>query len=251
LKTVITQRMTGDLRTQLLADFKSALNVSPLLVSYNSGCSTDVSSSSEGGGLSSSQQQQQQQQPTATLERHDYNLIQAIQAAQRSFVLTDPSLPDNPIIFASKGFLELTGYKLEDILGRNCRFLQGPKTDQEQKRILRDGIERGEDTSVLLMNYRADGTEFYNQVFVAALRDSDNRIINYVGVQVEVKRTNYFFCCEIIFSLFQVNQPNTESTTSSTKQPSVVSEPEKLMPQLISTKTTASRKRNSKGAKKV
>jgi PAS domain S-box-containing protein len=178
--------MTGDLRTQLLADFKSALNVSPLLVSYNSGCNTDVSSSSEGGGLSSSQQQQQQQQPTATLERHDYNLIQAIQAAQRSFVLTDPSLPDNPIIFASKGFLELTGYKLEDILGRNCRFLQGPKTDQEQKRILRDGIERGEDTSVLLMNYRADGTEFYNQVFVAALRDSDNRIINYVGVQVEV-----------------------------------------------------------------
>jgi PAS domain S-box-containing protein len=189
LKTVITQRMTGDLRTQLLDDFKSALNVSPLLVSYNNGCNTDVSSSSEGGALSSSQQLQ----PTATLERHDYNLIQAIQAAQRSFVLTDPSLPDNPIIFASKGFLELTGYKLEDILGRNCRFLQGPKTDQEQKRVLREGIERGEDTSVLLCNYRADGTEFYNQVFVAALRDSDNRIINYVGVQVEVKRAEYFF----------------------------------------------------------
>ena len=62
--------------------------------------------------------------PTSVLEKDDFNLIQAIQAAQRSFVITDPSLPDNPIIFASKGFLELSGYQLEDVLGRNCRFLQ-------------------------------------------------------------------------------------------------------------------------------
>ena len=49
----------------------------------------------------------------------------AIQAAQRAYVISDPNLPDNPIIFASKGFLELSGYTLENILGRNCRFLQG------------------------------------------------------------------------------------------------------------------------------
>jgi PAS domain S-box-containing protein len=131
--------------------------------------------------------------PTSVLEKDDFNLIQAIQAAQRSFVITDPSLPDNPIIFASKGFLELSGYQLEDVLGRNCRFLQGPKTDPLQARALREGIERGEDTSVCLLNYRADGTEFYNQIFVAALRDADNRIINYVGVQVEVSLFHFDF----------------------------------------------------------
>jgi PAS domain S-box-containing protein len=111
----------------------------------------------------------------------------AIQAAQRSFVITDPSLPDNPIIFASKGFLELSGYPLEEILGRNCRFLQGPGTDTAQVEALRKGIAAGEDTSVCFLNYRADGTPFYNQVFVAALRDEDKKIINYVGVQVEIK----------------------------------------------------------------
>lgn len=62
---------------------------------------------------------------SAILEHADDNVMAAIQAAQRSYTITDPSLPDNPIIFASKGFLELTGYSLENTLGRNCRFLQG------------------------------------------------------------------------------------------------------------------------------
>ncbi|CAN0506042.1 unnamed protein product, partial [Scytosiphon promiscuus] len=51
------------------------------------------------------------------------------QTAQQTFVITDASLPDNPIVFASGGFLELTRYKLTEVLGRNCRFLQGPETD--------------------------------------------------------------------------------------------------------------------------
>jgi len=120
------------------------------------------------------------------LGREDYTLIASIQAAQRSFVITDPSLPDNPIIFASQGFLDLSGYALEEVLGRNCRFMQVANTDQSQVQLLREGIQRGEDVSVCLLNARADGTEFYNQIFVAALRDANNNIANYVGVQVEV-----------------------------------------------------------------
>jgi PAS domain-containing protein len=61
----------------------------------------------------------------AILENADHSLMTAIQAAQRSYVISDPALPDNPIIFASKGFLDLSGYTLENTLGRNCRFLQG------------------------------------------------------------------------------------------------------------------------------
>lgn len=77
---------------------------------------------------------------------------------------------------------------LEEVLGRNCRFLQGPNTDPHQVEVLRKGIADGVDTSVCLLNYRADGSQFYNQIFVAALRDADHKIINYVGVQVEVSQ---------------------------------------------------------------
>jgi PAS domain S-box-containing protein len=126
------------------------------------------------------------QHANSLLEKADYRLMAAIQTAQRSFCITDPSLPDNPIVFASAGFLQLTGYALDKVLGRNCRFLQGPKTDQKQVAILRKGVLEGVDTAVCLLNYKSDGTEFYNQIFVAALRDENYNIVNYVGVQVEV-----------------------------------------------------------------
>jgi PAS domain-containing protein len=63
------------------------------------------------------------------LDDPDYSLVKALQTAQQNFVITDANLPDNPIVYASGGFLTLTGYKLDQILGRNCRFLQGPETD--------------------------------------------------------------------------------------------------------------------------
>jgi hypothetical protein len=70
------------------------------------------------------------------------------------------------------------------VLGRNCRFLQGPKTSSAKVAQIRTGILERTDVSVCLLNYRADGTTFWNQFFVAALRDGNNRIVNYVGVQV-------------------------------------------------------------------
>ena len=88
----------------------------------------------------------------------------------------------------SQGFLDLTGYTLEQVLGRNCRFLQGPGTDQSAVEVIRKGITEGVDTSVCLLNYKADGTPFWNQFFVAALRDANNNIVNYVGVQCEVSK---------------------------------------------------------------
>jgi PAS domain S-box-containing protein len=123
---------------------------------------------------------------TKTLDDPDYSLVKALQTAQQNFVISDPSLPDNPIVYASAGFLVLTGYKLDQVLGRNCRFLQGPATDPKAVDRIRSGIERGEDTTVCLMNYRADGSTFWNQFFVAALRDGDGNIVNYLGVQCKV-----------------------------------------------------------------
>lgn len=131
------------------------------------------------------------QQANSIIAKADYKLMAAIQAAQRSFCITDPSLPDNPIVFVSQGFLELTGYNRDQVVGRNCRFLQGPNTDPHQVEIIKNGILEGKDTYVTLLNYKADGTEFINQVFTAALRDESGKIVNFVGVQVEVCQLNF------------------------------------------------------------
>ncbi|CAM9553744.1 unnamed protein product, partial [Laminaria digitata] len=81
---------------------------------------------------------------------------------------------------------KLTRYKLHEVLGRNCRFLQGPETDPRAVDKIRKAIEEGLDTSVCLLNYRADGTTFWNQFFVASLRDGGGATVNYVGVQCKV-----------------------------------------------------------------
>jgi PAS domain-containing protein len=80
---------------------------------------------------------------TKILDDPDYTLVKALQTAQQNFVITDPSLPDNPIVYASQGFLNLTGYSMDQILGRNCRFLQGPDTDPDAVDRIRRAIEEG------------------------------------------------------------------------------------------------------------
>jgi PAS domain S-box-containing protein len=126
--------------------------------------------------------------PVKTLIEPDYRLMTALSGSQQNFAISDPSLPDNPIVYVSQGFLELTGYTLNQVLGRNCRFLQGPGTDQNAVDVIRKGIKDGVDTSVCLLNYKADGTPFWNQFFIAALRDAEGNIVNYVGVQCEVSK---------------------------------------------------------------
>jgi len=120
------------------------------------------------------------------LDLEDFNLVTSIQQSQNSFVITDPSLQDNPIVFASDDFLTLTGYSRDDVLGRNCRFLQGDDTSKEKIDLIRKGLEMGEDVSVTLVNYTADGTPFWNKLFIAALRDAQNNIVNFIGVIVKV-----------------------------------------------------------------
>jgi PAS domain S-box-containing protein len=126
--------------------------------------------------------------PVKTLMEPDFRLMSALSGSQQNFAISDPTLPDNPIVYVSQGFLDLTGYSLDQVLGRNCRFLQGPGTDQSAVDVIRKGINEGIDTSVCLLNYKADGTPFWNQFFVAALRDAENNVVNYVGVQCEVSK---------------------------------------------------------------
>lgn len=123
---------------------------------------------------------------SSDMESQDFNLVKSIQMSQHSFIITDPSLTDNPIVFASDDFLKLTGYSREQVLGRNCRFLQGTGTNEETVDSIRKALAVGDDVSVTIMNYTADGTPFWNKLFIAALRDAHNNIVNFIGVVVKV-----------------------------------------------------------------
>lgn len=127
--------------------------------------------------------------PNRLLEFSDYSLVEALTKSQTNFVVSDPNLPDNPIVFASHGFYELTGYTPAEVIGRNCRFLQGPATDPEAIVTIRRGIAQGNDTAVCLINYKKDGTPFWNRFYVAPLRGVDGLIVNFIGVQCEVKES--------------------------------------------------------------
>lgn len=120
------------------------------------------------------------------LDGQDYSLVKSIQGSQQCFVISDPSLHDNPIVYASDGFLALTGYSREEVLGRNCRFLQGTETCPKKVEQVRKALANGEDVSVTMINYTADGTAFWNKLFVAALRDAQSNIVNFIGVIVKV-----------------------------------------------------------------
>lgn len=110
-------------------------------------------------------------------------LVRCLKTTERSFILTDNQQPDNPITYASEHFFRLTLFNKEDVIGRNCRFLQGPLTNSRAVRHVRDGVVKGEDVTVTMVNYKKDGTPFWNQLFVFPLRDNIGRVVNFIGIQ--------------------------------------------------------------------
>ncbi|KAE8153355.1 hypothetical protein BDV25DRAFT_169012 [Aspergillus avenaceus] len=102
------------------------------------------------------------------------------------FCLTDPSRRDNPIIFASEEFHRTTQYGMDYVLGRNCRFLQGPKTNPNSVRRIREALEAGRHHSELFLNYRRDGSPFMNLLQCAPLCDSQGKVRYFIGAQIDV-----------------------------------------------------------------
>lgn len=101
-------------------------------------------------------------------------------------VVSDPRHPDNPIIACNEAFVELTGYDREEIIGRNCRFLRGSRTELEQTAMLRESIAAVRPTMIELTNYRKDGTAFRNAVMVAPLFDDDGELAYFLGSQMAI-----------------------------------------------------------------
>ncbi|WP_254839523.1 PAS domain S-box protein [Natronomonas marina] len=110
----------------------------------------------------------------------------AMDEASIGISITDPDRPDNPLVYVNDGFCRLTGYDREDVLGENCRLLQGPDTEEATVDRLRDAIAAGEPVTVEILNYRADGEPFWNRLTVAPVRDDDGEVSHYLGFQEDV-----------------------------------------------------------------
>jgi len=102
------------------------------------------------------------------------------------YCMTDPSLPDNPIVYASDEFYRTTQYGREYVIGRNCRFLQGPKTAQHSSTRLAEALSSGVECCETVLNYKRDGSPFINLLMVAPLYDNKGRVRYFIGCQIDI-----------------------------------------------------------------
>lgn len=113
-------------------------------------------------------------------------VLEAIRHSPIATVVSDPKQADNPLIAVNTAFCALTGYEPPEILGRNCRFLRGPDTENSQTEKLRQAVGQKRSAIAELINYRKDGSPFRNAVMIAPLFDDSGRIEYFVGSQIEV-----------------------------------------------------------------
>src|SRR5437667_1964118 len=118
----------------------------------------------------------------ATLRLRD----RAIAETSNGILITDPHQRDNPIIYVNPAFERITGYRMDEVLGRNCRFLQGPDTDSATVAVMRQAIAEQLDCQVIIRNYRKDGTSFWNELTVSPVHDDSGQVTHFVGVLADI-----------------------------------------------------------------
>lgn len=115
-------------------------------------------------------------------------LEQAIKAASQGIIITDPNRSDNPIVYVSPGFERLTGYSSNEVIGRNCRFLQGRETSPESTATIRKALQSANTCDVEILNYCKDGRPFWNHLNISPVTDSAGRLTHFIAVQTDVTR---------------------------------------------------------------
>ena len=113
-------------------------------------------------------------------------LQKAIETIDNGILITDATHQDNPITFSNAGFSRMTGYTADEVVGRNCRFLQGPDTDPAIVQGVRKAVQQQRSHRSLLLNYRKDKTPFWNDLYLTPVRDENNEVTHFVGVQNDV-----------------------------------------------------------------
>ena len=125
------------------------------------------------------------------IERHTNEerlqlMKRAIDSSNNGIVITDATQVDNPIVYFNPSFQRLTGYESEELMGNNCRFLQGKLINQPAASKLKNAILHGQECHVILQNFRKDGTEFWNEVFIAPVYNSLNHLTHFIGIQNDI-----------------------------------------------------------------
>jgi len=110
----------------------------------------------------------------------------AIGATSQGILITDATYADNPIVYANTGFTRITGYEVDEVVGRNCRFLQGPDSDPNVLRRIRKAIAAAVPCTEELINYRKDGTPFWNELSISPVRDDTGQLTHFVAVQTDI-----------------------------------------------------------------
>lgn len=110
----------------------------------------------------------------------------AMAVVSSGLTIADATQKDFPLIYCNQAFSEMTGYSSEEVMGRNCRFLQGPETDRSMVATIRQALPRGESCTVTLKNYRKDGTTFWNELTLTPVHDLAGRVTHFVGVQHDI-----------------------------------------------------------------
>jgi PAS domain S-box-containing protein len=113
-------------------------------------------------------------------------MIDLVHGLAEVYCMTDPSLPDNPIVYASDEFCKTTQYGREYVIGRNCRFLQGPKTSMATVKRLSTAVSKSTEICETILNYRRDGSPFLNLIMMAPLYDNQSRVRYFIGCQIDV-----------------------------------------------------------------
>src|SRR3954447_3265931 len=109
----------------------------------------------------------------------------AVIATDITFTITDPRQPDDPLVWVNPSFSRVTGYQAEEAVGRNCRFLQGPATDPDAVASIRTALAERRTVSTTLLNYRKDGSAFWNQLSISPVFDGEGTLVSFVGVQTD------------------------------------------------------------------
>lgn len=110
----------------------------------------------------------------------------AVRATRMPMLITDPRLPDNPIVFVNDAFLYLTGYGRDEVMGRNCRFLQGPDTGHESIDAIRRAIEAEDDLAIEILNYKKGGEAFWNALYLSPVKDEAGELLFFFASQFDV-----------------------------------------------------------------
>ena len=110
----------------------------------------------------------------------------ALDVAAEGIAIADARLPARPLIYANDGFERLTGYPVGEVLGRNCRFLQGPESDPTAVAEIRAAIAEQRECIVEILNYRRDGSSFWNRLSVTPVRDESGVVTHFIGIQSDV-----------------------------------------------------------------